>query len=157
MESKSKKSNLPLIRRCLAIGLVLLSIMFLFWPTTVAVSSRLRSSRIDDRAVQYINRYDCSESQAKTIAELELVDSFRGASILDLRGRLTYYALRQSIEDANKKETHGEDWFDDYLDRLSEQMMWVLSEYYSKNLSKEVRKGHREVALKGLHNGGPGF
>lgn len=38
---------------------------------------------------------------------------------------------------------------------FAKQMMWVLSEYYSKNLSKEVRKGHREVALKGLHNGGP--
>ncbi|MBR0426562.1 MAG: recombinase family protein [Clostridia bacterium] len=33
-------------------------------------------------------------------------------------------------------------------------MMWVLSEYYSKNLSKETKKGHRELALKGLHNGG---
>ncbi len=38
---------------------------------------------------------------------------------------------------------------------FAKQMMWVLSEYYSKNLSKEVRKGHREIALKGLHNGGP--
>ncbi|MBQ6332540.1 MAG: recombinase family protein, partial [Clostridia bacterium] len=38
---------------------------------------------------------------------------------------------------------------------FAKQMMWVLSEYYSKNLAKEVRKGHREVALKGLHNGGP--
>ena len=38
---------------------------------------------------------------------------------------------------------------------FAKQMMWVLSEYYSKNLSKEVRKGHKELALKGLHNGGP--
>lgn len=37
---------------------------------------------------------------------------------------------------------------------FAKQMMWVLSEYYSKNLSKEVKKGHREVALQGLHNGG---
>ncbi len=37
---------------------------------------------------------------------------------------------------------------------FAKQMTWVLSEYYSKNLSKEVKKGHREVALRGLHNGG---
>ena len=37
---------------------------------------------------------------------------------------------------------------------FAKQMMWVLSEYYSKNLSKETKKGHKEAALKGLHNGG---
>ncbi len=37
---------------------------------------------------------------------------------------------------------------------LAKQIMWVLSDYYSKNLSKETQKGHRETALKALHNGG---
>ena len=37
---------------------------------------------------------------------------------------------------------------------LAKQIMWVLSDYYSKNLSKETMKGHRETALKALHNGG---
>ena len=37
---------------------------------------------------------------------------------------------------------------------LAKQIMWVLSDYYSKNLSKETKKGHREIALKGMHNGG---
>ena len=37
---------------------------------------------------------------------------------------------------------------------FAKQMMWILSEYYSKNLAKEVKKGHRETALKGMHNGG---
>lgn len=31
---------------------------------------------------------------------------------------------------------------------------WSLSEYYLDNLSEETKKGHRETALKGLHNGG---
>ena len=33
-------------------------------------------------------------------------------------------------------------------------MMWALSEYYIDNLSSEVKKGHKETALKALHNGG---
>lgn len=33
-------------------------------------------------------------------------------------------------------------------------LMWVLSEYYIDNLSDEVKKGHKENALKALHNGG---
>ena len=28
---------------------------------------------------------------------------------------------------------------------FAKQMMWVLSEYYSKNLSKETKKGHKEA------------
>ena len=32
--------------------------------------------------------------------------------------------------------------------------MWSMSEYYSDNLANETKKGHRETALKGLHNGG---
>lgn len=38
--------------------------------------------------------------------------------------------------------------------KLLRTMMWSMSEYYVDNLSEEVKKGHREVALKGLHNGG---
>lgn len=37
---------------------------------------------------------------------------------------------------------------------LSKGIQWVLGEYYSANLSEETKKGHKEVALKGLHNGG---
>lgn len=37
---------------------------------------------------------------------------------------------------------------------LSRGIQWVLGEYYSANLSEEVKKGHKETALKGLHNGG---
>ena len=33
-------------------------------------------------------------------------------------------------------------------------MLWAMSEYYSENLASETKKGHREVALKALHNGG---
>lgn len=38
--------------------------------------------------------------------------------------------------------------------KIMRTLMWSLSEYYIDNLSAEVRKGQRETALKGLHNGG---
>lgn len=38
--------------------------------------------------------------------------------------------------------------------KIMRTLMWSLSEYYLDNLSSEVRKGQRETALKGLHNGG---
>lgn len=38
--------------------------------------------------------------------------------------------------------------------KLIRAVMWGLSEYYSLNLADEVRKGLKENALKGLHNGG---
>lgn len=38
--------------------------------------------------------------------------------------------------------------------KIIKSMMWALSEYYLDNLSNEVKKGLKETALKGLHNGG---
>lgn len=38
--------------------------------------------------------------------------------------------------------------------KIMRALMWSLSEYYLDNLASEVKKGHRETALKGLHNGG---
>ncbi len=38
--------------------------------------------------------------------------------------------------------------------KIMKTMMWALSEYYIDNLSEEVQKGHKEIALQGLHNGG---
>jgi len=38
--------------------------------------------------------------------------------------------------------------------KIMRGLMWILSEYYSDNLSDEVKKGLKENALKGLHNGG---
>lgn len=38
--------------------------------------------------------------------------------------------------------------------KIMRSLMWVLSEYYIDNLSDEVKKGHKENALKALHNGG---
>ena len=37
---------------------------------------------------------------------------------------------------------------------IMKALMWSMSEYYSDNLANETKKGHRETALKGLHNGG---
>lgn len=38
--------------------------------------------------------------------------------------------------------------------KIMRTLMWSLSEYYIDNLASEVKKGHRENALKALHNGG---
>lgn len=38
--------------------------------------------------------------------------------------------------------------------KIMRALMWSMSEYYLDNLSAEVQKGHKETALKGLHNGG---
>lgn len=38
--------------------------------------------------------------------------------------------------------------------KIMRTLMWSLSEYYIDNLASEVKKGHRETALKALHNGG---
>lgn len=38
--------------------------------------------------------------------------------------------------------------------KIMRSLVWAMSEYYSDNLSDEVKKGHKETAIKGLHNGG---
>lgn len=38
--------------------------------------------------------------------------------------------------------------------KIMRTLMWSLSEYYIDNLAAETRKGLKETALKGLHNGG---
>ena len=38
--------------------------------------------------------------------------------------------------------------------KIMRTLMWSLSEYYIDNLANEVKKGQKETALKGLHNGG---
>lgn len=38
--------------------------------------------------------------------------------------------------------------------KIMRTLMWSLSEYYIDNLANEVKNGHKETALKGLHNGG---
>ncbi len=38
--------------------------------------------------------------------------------------------------------------------KIMRALTWSMSEYYIDNLAEETKKGHRETALKGLHNGG---
>lgn len=38
--------------------------------------------------------------------------------------------------------------------KIMKSLVWAMSEYYLDNLSEEVQKGHKETALKALHNGG---
>lgn len=38
--------------------------------------------------------------------------------------------------------------------KIVKALLWSMSEYYLDNLASEVRKGQREAALQGKHNGG---
>lgn len=38
--------------------------------------------------------------------------------------------------------------------KIMRTLTWAMSEYYLDNLSDEVKKGHKETALRGMHNGG---
>ena len=48
----------------------------------------------------------------------------------------------------------GQDFGTSSEAKIMRTLMWSLSEYYIDNLASEVKKGHRETALKALHNGG---
>ncbi len=48
----------------------------------------------------------------------------------------------------------AQDFGDGKEAKLMRGIQWILSEYYIDNLSEEVRKGMKEIALKGRHNGG---
>ena len=38
--------------------------------------------------------------------------------------------------------------------KIMRALTWAISEYYLDNLSDETKKGHKETAMRGLHNGG---
>ena len=38
--------------------------------------------------------------------------------------------------------------------KIMRTLTWAMSEYYLDNLSDEVKKGHKEIAMRALHNGG---
>jgi len=48
----------------------------------------------------------------------------------------------------------AQDFGDTNEAKIMRALMWSLSEYYLDNLSQEVKKGHKETALKARHNGG---
>lgn len=48
----------------------------------------------------------------------------------------------------------AQDFGDTKEGKMMKGMSWLMSEYYIENLSEETRKGLRETALRGLHNGG---
>ena len=48
----------------------------------------------------------------------------------------------------------AQDFGDSKEGRMMMGIQWIMTQYYSENLAEEVRKGARETALKGLHNGG---
>ena len=48
----------------------------------------------------------------------------------------------------------AQDFGDSKEGRMMMGIQWIMTQYYSENLSEEVRKGMKETALKGLHNGG---
>lgn len=48
----------------------------------------------------------------------------------------------------------SQDFGDSAESKIMRTLMWAMSEYYVDNLAGEVRKGMKENALRGLHNGG---
>ena len=83
--------------------------------------------------------------------EMILIHKYdRIARSLEEHVRLSAFMKKEKIPIVAVAQNFGDSIEGDF----AKQMMWVLSEYYSKNLSKETKKGHRELALKGLHNGG---
>lgn len=48
----------------------------------------------------------------------------------------------------------GQDYGSSKEAKLLKVLSWAMSELYIDNLADEVRKGHRETALQGKHNGG---
>ena len=72
------------------------------------------------------------------------------------RNRYDSAIYRKELQDANVKLIS-------VLERVDEEnpeniillsVLEGMNEYYSKNLAREVRKGQKENALKGIHNGG---
>ena len=64
-----------------------------------------------------------------------------------------------SLETRLKKEgieliAVGQNFGNSNESKIMKALMWSMSEYYSDNLANETKKGLRETALKGLHNGG---
>ncbi len=72
------------------------------------------------------------------------------------RNRYDSAIYRKELKDAGVKLISVLERFDEDKpeDVLMLSLLEGLSEYYSKNLSREVKKGLTENALKGLHNGG---
>lgn len=48
----------------------------------------------------------------------------------------------------------AQDFGDSKEGKMMKGIQWLMSEYYIDNLSEETRKGLKETALRGLHNGG---
>lgn len=69
--------------------------------------------------------------------------------------------LGEHVNLAAKLESWGvqlvsvsQDFGDSAEAKIMRTLMWSMSEYYIDNLAGEVRKGMKENALRGLHNGG---
>ena len=102
-----------------------------------------------DQRTQYKNMLEDAHNHKFNVLLIHKYD--RVARSLEEHVRLSKLLDKEQIPIIAVAQNFGTSIEGDF----AKQMMWVLSEYYSKNLAKEVRKGHREVALKGLHNGGP--
>ena len=97
-----------------------------------------------DQRTQYKNMLEDAHNHKFNVLLIHKYD--RVARSLEEHVRLSKMMEKEKIPIIAVAQNFGPSIEGDF----AKQMMWVLSEYYSKNLSKEVRKGHREIALKGL-------
>ena len=71
------------------------------------------------------------------------------------RSRYDAAIYKKKLKDNNKKIFYAEQNIDDSPEGIiMETLLEGMSEYYIANLSKEVKKGHRENSIACKHNGG---
>lgn len=92
-----------------------------------------------------------------------LADSKRGLFDLivfhkidrNARNEFDYYFNKIQLEKVGVRIEYSSQYIDDTAEgKLLESVMVGVAAYHSRNLSKEVKKGKKENALKGLFNGG---
>ena len=114
METNSLKSSLPLLRRFLAICLTVLSVMFLFWPSMIAMNSETKSEYIEDTIETYRENYEYSKSDARAYANAQWLGAITSQrisfSFLQVRNGLSAVATENSIRDKYAKK----EWEENY-------------------------------------------
>lgn len=112
METKPMKSNLPQMRRFLAIALTVLSLLGLIWPEAAIVARVSRADYLRDELDDYDSDWGRSKSDVRTEANAEyssnIVFNRTKLSFSDLRSWLSAEATEiRLVEKADTKDMSG--------------------------------------------------
>lgn len=106
-----------------------------------------RSATSDNRA-EFLRMIKDSSKNIFDIVIVHKLDRFA-------RNRYDSAFYKKKLKDNGVKIVSVLEQFDNSPESvILESVLEGMNEYYSKNLAREVKKGLRENALKGLHNGG---